>query len=296
MALSSVWDTVSDAQLEQSLASGGRLVRTGIVKGLTTAIAPSKKALFAVVNTAPGISALGDPFDVDIPSYICVYTVARGVPNTKGTMARVWQHFETPGGGGTPLERFAAEDSITLSSEPTSVFPGTGKQLRCSLTGTSPSYAPTNGRPSADTDRPITANYPRTLRSLVLYGLFADRPPLAVADAVNTVNSATWQGLGAGRWRCEGARVRYSSRDGMYAVTCGFLTKGSGAGQDWTTYEVPRLSTGEPAAVKSSDLATLYAAPYQNAVRSDKNAIFAAGLYETRNFTSIFGNDFPIGD
>lgn len=294
--ITSVWDTVSDAELQQSLLGQSRIVRTGIVKGLTNLVTTSKTALFDALADAPDIALLGDPFEPDdYPNYLCVHRVARGIPNTGGQMVRVWLHYETPGGGGTPLERFAAEDVTTLIAEPTGVFPGTAKQLRCSLNSTAPNYE-TDTVDATLQDRPIIANWPRAMRALILYGLFSDRPSSAVLNAKNKVNGNDWQGLGTGYWRCEGARARYSSRDGMYAVSVGFLSKGDGPGEDWSTYEVPRLQDGTLATVKTSVLEALYDADYAYGVQNDKNSVWKAGLYKTLSFSSVFGDDFPIGD
>jgi hypothetical protein len=290
VAISIVWDQIEGAELEQSVANGRRLVLSGYVTGITTAVTTAKMAMIDAITAADGRAALGAAYDPTLTTYRCMYRVFRAIPGTSGTKGRIFAHFETPQGG-TPFETFAAEDLVSLVAEPTGVFPGTAKQLRCSLTSTSPNY--TTDTP-ATTDRPIIANYPRTMRSLVLYGLFASRPSVTVKNAANKVNSATWQGLGAGYWRCEGPRVRYSNSDGMYAVSVGFLNKGEGTGEDWSTYEIPRKADGTLGTVKDSILTTLYAQAYQYGIRSDKDGVWKAGLYKTANFSAIFGDNFNL--
>lgn len=294
MALETIIDTVTDGEIAQGILDGGRVVRTGIIKGMTIATvnAPSV-ALMNALALAPNVPTLGSVLGGGAAAnYVCIYRTARGIPNTGGSMARFWAHYETPGGGGTPLERFAVEDVTNLIAEPIGVFPGTAQQLRVSLTSTAPDY--TNDSPPDD-DRPVTANYPRVMRSLVLYGLFSNRPSSAVLNSANCVNDDFWQGLPQGYWRCEGARVRYSSRDGLYAVSVGFLTKGEGDGRDWSTYVVPRKSDGTLATVKSDVLGTLYGQDYAPGIANDTDGIGKFGFYDTANFSAIFGDDFPIG-
>lgn len=290
MAITIDWDQVNGAELDQHVSSGQRIVRSGFVKGLTTTVTTPKLAMLAVMNVT-GVPQFGEIYDAAYPQYRCVYRVVRGIESTGGRMARIFAHYETALGG-TPIETFSAEDGATLSSEPTTVFPGQTKQLLCSTTSTSPNYSATT---HAADDRPITANYPRSLRSLVLAGLFANKPSIVTLNATNSVNNATWQGLGIGRWRCEGVRASYSNRDGLYRVTAGFLSKGDGLGDDWSTYEIPiDPKTGQPVRVDQAILTAEQNKPYVNAIMSDKNSLWHVGLYTTRNFSAIFGDNFGV--
>lgn len=285
-------DLAKDAEIEQSLLNGFALTRVGIVSGITSAVTTSQLALIDILNNAPGMPQLGDFLSAGHHEYVCLHRIARPVQNTSGQKAWVWIRYETPGGGGTPLERFAAEDVANLVAEPSDVFPGTAQQIRCSTTATAPQY--TSLTPP-DTDRPVKVNWPRVMRGLVLYGLFANRPSGNVLNATNCVNDGTWQGLDRGYWRCEGPRVRYSSRDGMYAVSVGFSTKGAGRGRDWSTYEIARSADGTQAGVKTSDLIDAYNEQYEYGLRNDVNGFWKGGLYELANFSQIFGDSFPIG-
>jgi hypothetical protein len=288
MAIELIWDTVQDAEVQQSLNNGDTIVRTALAKGVEADVATPSSALLVALASV-GVPLLGDVHP-NQASALCIHRIARGVG---GGLVRLWIHYVRPGGGGAPIERFAADDSVVLQNEPMSVFPGTAKQLRCSTTDTAPD--PEAADPPA-TDRPITANYPATVRALVLYGLFADRPSNAVKNSARKVNSATWQGLPRGYWRCEGPQVHYSSRDGMYIITVGFLNKGEEQGEDWSTYEIARSQSGEPAKVKDSILAARYAENYEYGVRWNKDGLFKAGFYRTSNFSATFGDSFPIGD
>ncbi len=300
MALALKLDTIKDAEVQQSLRTQSRLVRTGFLSGITPALFTDKKtALIKAMETAPGIPLLADQLDAtNYPQYRCVFRIARPIPSTGGQCAWVYLHYETPNTSGTPLERFAAEDVTTLVSEATNVFPGTAQQLLCSTDDTLPVYDA--GGALFANERPITANYPRVMRALVLYGLFADRPNTSVRKAANKVNDAEWAGLPKGYWRCEGPRVRYSNRDGMYAVSVGFLAKGDedDEGADWTTYEVPRGADGSLLKVDSDDLQDLYDGDYEYGVRSDTNGLWAGGLYKLWDFGAVFGDesDWPLGD
>jgi hypothetical protein len=295
MAMESVWNLAADGQVEDSLRGRKRLVMHGLVKGITSAtVTSSKLALLDVLADAPGMPQIGDELDPAYPNYFCVHRHAQAVRNSGGSMAWVWAHYETLGGGGVPLERFSAEDVTNLVAEPTSVFPGTAEQLLCSINDTAPVYE--DGELFSN-ERPIIANYPRVMRALILYGLFTDKPSAAMLNAANKVNDAEWQSLGVGRWLCQGARVRYSNLDGMYAVSVGFLTKGDGRGQDWATYVVPRLSDGQLAKVDSDTLSDLYDQDYEYGKMNDTNGCAKYGFYQTAPFGEIFlGDDFPIGD
>lgn len=288
MAIEVVWDTVEDAEASDSLRDQDRIVRTAFVKGIDiAAVMSSKLALMKVLEDTPDIPDLGDQFDVAYPNYFCMHRVARGIPNTGGSMARLWVHYETPGGGGTPIERFAAEDSTVLVAAPTQKVTGTGVPLLVSSTGDAPDIGEA-------TTTLVTSTAPRVMRSLVLYGLFSDRPSTSVLAASNKVNNGTWQGGAAGYWRCEGPRVRYSSRDGMYAVSVGFLTK---MDEDWSTYEFAKdPTTGLFIKPDEGILSGLLSAPYAQGVQHDTDGILKVGHYETYNFASTFGVSFPIGD
>lgn len=295
MALEVKWDLVEGGEIEQHAASGKRIVRSGFVKGITTAtVTSSKLALPKLIDNLIGLGLcpnFGDIYDPLYPNYRCVFRNVRGVSGN-GSMARIFAHFETSRGG-TPFETFAIEDSSTPTLEPATIFPGIAKPLRCSLSTAAPTY----GSSPPESEISITVALPRSLRTLIIYGLFADRPSVSVLGALNTVNNATWQGLGKARWKCDAIKCAYSNRDGLYRVTAGFLTKGDGLGDDWSTYEIPiDPRDGKRARPDQAKLADEYNKPYEYAVMSDRNSIFHAGLMPLRNFTAIFGNEFSIGD
>lgn len=52
MAISITWDQVPEAQVEQSLLSGFRIVRVGIVKGITSDVTTSKAALLDALSAS----------------------------------------------------------------------------------------------------------------------------------------------------------------------------------------------------------------------------------------------------
>lgn len=293
MAISITWDQVADAQVEQHVRNGTRIVRVGLVEGLTSAVTTSSKAILDAVGHFGGAFAASLAFGFQHPDYtdaLLTFRVARAVENAGGTKARVWAHFETPGNGGAPIERFAIRDTGTLIAEPTEVAPGTAKQLICSTTSSSPNYDHATQR---DTERPITANFPRNMRAIQLYGLFADRPPLALLNAGNTVNHATWQGRGRGYWRMDPPDVTWSSRDGLYRVSVSALSKGTRKGEDWSTYEIPiDPATGHKTKVADTDLQALYNQSYEPGLRSDKNGIWKWGFYEVSNLSALLGDTF----
>lgn len=291
MAYTLLLDTVTDAEVQDSLRTRSRFVRTGIVGGLTTAVTSSTLALLDAVSVTPGMPAKGSILHASYPQYILQHRVARGIENTKGTKARVWLHYETLGGGGTPMERFAAQDTTSLSVEPRQTLPGTLKPFLLSMNNTAVNYT-TDPQPANVVT--VTSSHPREYRALILFGLFADRPNISVLDAANCVNNATWQGLAKGYWRCGGPDVRYSSRDGMYAITVGFMTKGD---QDWSTYEFGRDPiTGKLATPTTTIMDVLRAQTYVNDVVYAKNGVLKYGGYPLANFATIFGTSFPIGD
>lgn len=288
MPLETILDTVQDAEVQQSLHQGSRFIRTGIVKGLTLADTTSKLALLAALDDAPDMPDIGEQLDDEYPEFFLMFRTARGIDGTKGTMARVWLHYETLRGGGIPVERFTVRDTGYLIAEPTNVFPGTAKQLLCSTTSSSPDY---DGTQRA-TDRPITANWPRNQRVLQLVGLFADRPPLALLNAGNTVNHAEWQSRPRGYWRMDPPDVQWSDATGMYRVGVDVMSKGIRPGEDWSTYEIPiDPNTGHQVKVADSVLAALYAQTYELGVRNDKNGVWKGGFYPVSNLSSLLGDE-----
>src|SRR5687768_1900924 len=101
MAVSVVWDLVTEAELSSHVRNGTRIVRTAHVRGLTSSVTTASEALGEAMAQAP---AYGDPYpDVRYETAVVVNVAARGVPGSRGTMARLYVHYESPRlAGGAP--------------------------------------------------------------------------------------------------------------------------------------------------------------------------------------------------
>lgn len=291
MPLSVTWDIMDGGEIAAHVRSGGRIVRVGHVRGITSTSTTAPTALPDILAFAP---AYGEPYpDPRYSSFVVVYVTARGIPGTRGTMARLYVHYESPRlAGAAPIESFAIEDVTTLVAEPTQVIPGTLTPMLVNLETDEPDP---DADPQPATVKMVTATYPRTYRAVVLYGLFNTRPSTTIRYAANCVNHSTWEGLPRGYWRCEGPRVRYSNRDGLFAVSVGFLSKGDQPGEDWSTYSFARDDLGEYVKPTETLMNTLKAQDYEFGKRWSTRGVYKAGLYRTANFSAIFGDTFVGG-
>ncbi len=283
MAMTIVWDLVSDAEVQVTRQNGCRIVRKGLIKGITSSATTTRKALMDAVRQAITSAEIKLP---EYPGAFIDYVNVRSVGPQSPTMAHIWAGYSTPEFGGAPVEKFSIEGGIELQSEPTNFMPGTRTPLLASIDNTTPIAA--GGKTKV-----VSANYPAELESLVLSGLFANGPTANMFAAARCVNMSNFpngtRSKPKGYWRCGGVRYRWSSRDGLWAVVVPFVSK---VEEDWTTYEYVRDSFGEfvDTVAAKTWLASNYGAPYTHDTtpRYQSNGLFVAGLYRTAEFNAIF--------
>lgn len=200
---------------------------------------------------------------------------------TYGNIARVRILFETSRLiGPTPIETFAVEDTTNLGSGTTQLLPYALTPLK--VYGNAEDDDPENGPKDI-----ATIGLPIPMRSIVLYGLFEERPSEDILSVTRHVNHAEWQGLPKGYWLCSGPRTRWSNLDEMYRVSVAFTTKQE---EDWSEYQILRdPDTGRPWPVDDELVEGLKEDEYEFGINHQYDGILKVGPFRAANFTSIFG-------
>lgn len=267
-----ILDTVEGCEAE--IAKG--LIRTNrgaVVKNLD--VTEPREVLLRAMGM-PGMPIRGDMLSPRYPNVTLDRIAVRAVRGRIALFRLVYQQLTALPDG---VESFAIEDVTTLSTGTTQFLPGTLKQLRVSYTDTETE----SDLAAGDT---ATISFPVPMRSLILWGMFSQRPPLSVLGAMRRVNDSVWMGLPKGFWLFSGVRVQWSNRDNRYRVTCTVTTKSE---EDWSSYSGIRGPDGKWMRVPQAIIDRYRDQDYDYGIRNQSSGLLKVGPFKLVNMRAVFG-------
>ncbi len=292
-----IWDQVSGSEIMLAVREFGYVVRCGRVLGITSANTTTVKALVDVAM-ATGQVPYKHP-DARLTGYVLANVIVRG---DSQTTALIWARYQPISFAGSTVEKFAIEIGGAIEFERMERLPDTGEPFNVQLPdSTTPETSVTLGDYSTVSNLVTlqTLAVPRVTKVLSLYGLFAS-VPANLEQIENRVNSVAWpaaapgttiMGLAArpvGYWKCDVPRVRWSNRDGMYAVALTIASKGNLPGEDWSSYTFSQDPTTGKFLSPSKDLMShLVDQEYAYGIRNTGGGVLKVGLLQTANFAAI---------
>lgn len=291
------WDEASGSEVMIAVREAGYYVRCGRVLGLTNANTTSETALTDVV-VASGQVPYTHP-DARLINWKLRYAIVRGDSQTTGL---VWAHYAPLQFAGSPIEKLAIEAGGAIEYEPSERMWDTGHSFKVKLPGDTPETTVTVDETldTADADVSLqTLAFPRVTKVLSLYGLFAN-VPRNLEKIENAVNDSAWpaaspgafrMGLrprGIGYWKADPVRVRWSQRDGLYAVAVTLASRGILPGEDWSTYKFAQdPTTGKFLAPSAAMMNALLSLDYQYDIVNNVGGVLKVGLYHLAPFAAV---------
>jgi hypothetical protein len=269
-----VLDRVEDAQI---VVDKGRYTatRTGMIYDLDTTLDP--KLILASGLVATGMPAEGTAWD-PYPSAILTRKVIDTIPGIN-YKAKLILTYEQPGPSSGGIVTFVLTRSKQLINTETELHPKNKEPMR---------YRWFNPSHTADRKPYTNARLPylKPLKSLIATGYIIGGLPAGLDAAFGTVNNATWQGYPKGYWLFTGDDDTTQDFGASFNVRLEFLTR---ATEDWSEWSVFKDSYGNSLPVDPADTAALQGAAYSYGFDRSKNGILKAGLYDLKNFNTLFG-------
>lgn len=302
-----VIDIVDGSGVDEAV-TGSNLTRVAYVYGLDAGAPPADSSALLRALEEVGLPHIFDvhPNESD---YFCNRRVVK--PVSDSSMMVDLNYFRGIIQGSTWL---MTEDTTTIPAT-TQIHPGTGKQIQLLLDVPNTVLGFTTKSWIAE------ISYAQTLRrisyegSIIGYNIpgvsgqpspFPGAPGTTSApqkqdflNAINHVNSASWQGLGIGYWWFNGWSVTTPDRGASNTIKASFLTK---VNEDWSTYAVLRdTNNGKYITVDPAVVASLRSQTYvydvlysqlNNGVNPNgtNTGIAKIGPYPLANFINLFGN------
>jgi hypothetical protein len=298
MAITIIWDQVSGSEVMLAVREAGYYVRCGAVRGMTDAVTTPTKALTDAVMDSADAPPYDHP-DARLTTFKLRYVIVRADSPTTGM---IWAHYAPLTYSGSPIERLAIEAGGAIEYEQSERLWETGEPFLVRL----PSDPPETGSvvdstlDTADADVSLqTLALPRVTKIISLYGLFAEVPG-NLEDLDNCVNSVDWPpaspgvarlGLSPrrkGHWLASPTRVRWSQRDGLYAVAVTLASKGKLTGEDWSSYKFAvDPTTGKFLAPSAALMTVLADQAYEYGIRNNTGGVLKVGQFHLANFAAI---------
>lgn len=304
-----IWNQVSGTELMLAVREAGYAVLCGRVLGMTSENTTSNKALTDALVASGQIPYEHPDSSLAATGFVLRYAIIRGDSQTTGL---VWAHYAPLQFSGSPIERFAIEVGGAIEYEQMERLPETGEPFNVQLPDSdTPEVEVTKGDYSTVSNLVTlqTLAVPRVTKVLSLYGLFGT-VPRNLEQLENRVNNAAWpavtpgttlMGLGSrgvGYWRADVPRVRWSQRDGLYAVSLTLVSKGTLPGEDWSSYKFSQdPTTGKFLSPANALMAALTVQEYAYGIRNNGGGVLKVGLYHTANFAAILNpilNNTPL--
>jgi hypothetical protein len=262
----------------------GHIVRAMFVDDLDTSGDPAAVLVRAVA--VPGMPQRGDRHPT-VPQLECVFHDARPTGDSQAVVLVYYASNLPPTQGGMD-ETLVIRDTTTLMQETTQLLPPQMglKQLLVALESGNAS-GNTGPNPDTHTVKTATVSYPVPLRNRVLTGVFRSRRPDSWRQCVRKVNDRQFLDLDTGYWLCTYYDEQWDNVSKKYRVTIAFTTKGE---EDWSTYWVARLPSGEYHAVPQATTNALRQQRYASGIRNAFNGILKVGLYQLAPFERLFGS------
>lgn len=254
-----------------------RIIRTGWIYDINTNVGVSNDEILSEASATTGIPALLSSFPgTRYANALLRKITVDALPNNHKAFLTL--EYDTQGPATGPVT-FVLQRRTTVIETETELHPN--GLVPMTVTWRNPA------NPTVDVIRRTAKfRYYKSIQRLLATGYYKDSPPPeAMLSALRSVNDAEWRGLPKGYWLYADQSDVTQDYGKSYNITLELWTK---IDEDWSQWDVLRHHNGRYLEVRADDVQGLRDGGYIYGFLS-ANGVTKAGLYRTKDFSSIFG-------